>query len=242
MEPESKRVGNSGGFNLIELLDRMTKVEKQLENSKEEHERNVGEQQTRIEEQRTKIKELQQKLEEETQKFEERLEENEYNLLMVHANELGWTAGLDDSETRHKRNEVTHGGDIKLSIRTIAFLKRRGEIRRAENASVGFKTTYGFSIHELGPVIAAAPQEIVELFNLGGTLRKLDIWRKRFHIKSKTWIDGCDQIIDAWLRAGGGSDSCIRNQAKEEYMKISQQMADCMDVTKRSETSRHTTA
>jgi vacuolar-type H+-ATPase subunit I/STV1 len=260
MEPESKRVGNSGGFNLIELLDRMTKVEKQLENSKEKHERNVEEQQTEIEEQRTKIKELQLKLEEETQKFEERLEEetqkfderleketqkfeerleketqkfeerleeNEYNLLMVHANELEWTVGLHDVETRYKRNEVTHGGDIKLSIRTIAFLERRGEIRRAKNASIGFKTTYGFSIHELRPVIATAPEEIVELFNLGGTLRKLDIWRKTFSIKSKTWIEGCDQIIDAWLRAGGGSDSCIRNQAKEEYMKISQQMADC---------------
>lgn len=114
MEPESKRVGNSGGFNLIKLLDRMTK----LENSKEEHERNVGEQQIKIEE-------LQQKL-----------KENEYNLLMVHANELEWTVRLDDTETRYKRNEITHGGDIKLSIRAIAFLERRGEIRRAENASI----------------------------------------------------------------------------------------------------------
>lgn len=76
-------------------------------------------------------------------------------------------------------------------------------------------------------MIATAPEEIVELFNLGGTLRKLDIWRNRFAIKSKPWIEGCDRIIVAWLRAGGGSDSSIRDQAKEEYMKISQQMADC---------------
>ncbi|GAM42508.1 hypothetical protein TCE0_044f16549 [Talaromyces pinophilus] len=235
MEPESKRVGNSGGFNLIELLGRMTKLEKQLENSKEEHKRNV-------EEQQAKIEELQQKIKQETQKFEERLEENDYNLLMVHTNELEWTVGLDDMKTRHKRNEVTHGGDIKLSIRTIAFLKKRGEICRAGNASIGFKTTYGFSIHELGPVIATAPEETVELFNLRGILRKLDIWRKTFAIKSKPWIEGCDQIIDAWLRAGGGSDSCIRNQAKEEYMKISQQMAGCVDDIRRRETSRATMA
>ena len=231
MEPESRRVGNSGGFNLIELLDRMTKVEKQLENSKEH-----------VEEQQTKIEELQQKLKQETQKFEERFEENEYNLLMVHANELEWTVGLDDMETRNQRNEVTHGGDIKLSIRTIAFLKKRGEIRRARNASIGFKATYGFPIHELGPVIATAPEEIVELFNLGGTLRKLDIWRKTFAIKSKPWIEGCDRIIDAWLRAGGGPDSCIRNQAREEHMKVSQQMADCVDSVRRCKSSRDITA
>jgi hypothetical protein len=221
MEPESKRVGYREGLNLIELMGRMTKLEKQLESSNEEQHK-----------QQEMFKEQQQKREKQQQMFKEQQElfrENERSLLMAHADELEWTVSLDDEETRYKRNEIIHGGNIKISIKAIAFLEKRGEISRAQNASIGFEATYGFSMHELKPVIATAPEEMVELLNMRGTLRKLDIWRMKFHTKSEKWIEACEEIIRAWLRAGGGSASYHRNQAKEEYMKISQWMADCVN-------------
>jgi hypothetical protein len=41
------------------------------------------------------------------------------------------------------------------------------------------------------------------------------------HTKSEKWIEACDDIIKDWLRAGGGSASSFKEQAKEEYAKIS---------------------
>lgn len=46
---------------------------------------------------------------------------------------------MGDQEIYSKRNIITHGGNIKISIRH--FSKKRENIRRAQNASTGHRTT-----------------------------------------------------------------------------------------------------
>lgn len=161
---------------------------------------------------------------------QKRIGENDYLLLAAYANELEWTAGKSDAESRYTRNVIIHGGDIRYAIRSIELLEELGETTRVQNASEGFEITYGVSIGKIRPTIATAPEEIVDLLNKRGVLKKLWKWKDRFPEGRKQWIKDCDQAIDAWLHTGG--KSCLENELKEEYLRLCQWMADRVDIIK----------
>lgn len=149
----------------------MRECKEQLNNSEEERKK----QQRKIEEQ------------------QKRICENEYLILAVYPNELEWTAGNADADSRYTRNVIIHGGDIKYAIRAVEFLEELGETTRAQNASEGFRITYGLSIGELRPILATAPEELVDLLNKRAVLEKLRKWKGIFHKGTEKWIEACDK-------------------------------------------------
>jgi hypothetical protein len=230
MEPESRRFGNREGHNLVELLQDLHKqvgeLKEQQKHSDEERKRESKEQQKQIEEQQREIEEQQRKIEEQ----QERIGENDYLLLAAYANELEWTAGKSDTESRYTRNAIIHGGDIRYAIRSIVLLEDLGETTRVQNASEGFEITYGVSIGTIRPIIANTPEEIVDLLNKRGVLKKLWKWKDKFPEGRKQWIEDSDQAIKTWLQSGG--KSCLEDNFKKEYLRLYQWMAERVDVIK----------
>ena len=148
--------------------------------------------------------------------------ENDYLLLAAYANELEWTAGKSDAESRYTTNVIIHGGDISYAIRSIELLEKLGE---AKNASEGFEITYGISIGKIRPIIATAPEEIVDLLNKRAVLQKPWKWEEVYPKGRKEWIKDCDQAIKTWLLTRG--DSYLK-----EYSRLSQWMAKRVDIIK----------
>lgn len=212
MDPESRRIGNREGHNVIELLQ---DLHEQVRELKEQHKHSDEE-----------LKEAQRKIEEQ----QERIRQNDYLLLAAYANELEWTAGKSDGESRYFRNVIIHGGDIGYAIRSIEFLEELGEATRVQNASEGFEITYGVSIGKIGPIITTAPKEVVDLLNKRAVLQKLWKWEEAYPKGRKKWIKDCGQAIDAWLHTGG--KSCLGNELKEEYLRLSQWMASRVNIIK----------
>ncbi|PCG94203.1 Hypothetical protein PENO1_078460 [Penicillium occitanis (nom. inval.)] len=207
MDPESRYIGNREGHNLFELLQ---DLHEQVRELKEQHKHSDEE-----------LKEAQKEIEEQ----QKRIGENDYLLLAAYANELEWTAGKSDAESRYTRNVIIHGGDIRYAIRSIELLEELGEATRVKNASIGFEITYGVSIGKIQPIIATAPEEIVDLLNKRAVLQKLWKWKKVYPKGRKEWIKDCDQAIKTWLLTGG--DSYLK-----EYSRLSQWMAERVDIIK----------
>jgi hypothetical protein len=212
MEPDSRRIGNREGHNLIELLQDLLE---QVGELKEQHKHSDKE-----------LKEAQKKIEEQ----QKRIGENDYLLLAAYANELEWTAGKSDAESRYTRNVIIHGGDIRYAIRSIELLEELGEATRVRNASEGFEVTYGVSIGKIRPTIATAPEEIVDLLNKRVVLKKLWTWKAKFPQGRKDWIEDSDQVVKTWLHTGG--DGFLEDKLKEEYLRLCQWMADRVDIIK----------
>lgn len=55
------------------------------------------------------------------------------------------------------------------------------------------------------PIIATAPEEIVDLLNKRGVLNKPWKWKEKFPEERKQWIEGSDQAIKTRLQSGGMS-------------------------------------
>ncbi|KUL91182.1 hypothetical protein ZTR_00871 [Talaromyces verruculosus] len=222
MDPESRRIGNREGHNLIELLQ---DLHKQVEEQRKYFDEELKEAQNKIEEQR---KHFAEELKETQNKFEEqqkRIGENDYLLLAAYANELEWTAGKSDAESRYTRNDLIHGGDIRYATRSIELLEELGEATRVQNASEGFEITYGVSIGKIRPIIATAPEEIADLLNKRAVLQKLWKWEEVYPEGRRKWIKDCDQAIKTWLLTGG--DSYLK-----EYSRLSQWIAEHVDIIK----------
>lgn len=229
MDPESRRIGNREGHNVIELLQ---DLHEQVREHKEQHEhfdeelkearKKLGEHKKQLKQR--ELKGQQKTIKEQQEEIEERISQNDYLLLAAYASELEWTASQGDAGSRYT-HVLIHGGNIEYAIRAIAFLEELGETTRVRDASKGFEITYGVSIGELRSKIATAPEEIVGLLNKRGELKRLQKWENKFPKERKQWIEDCDQAIKTWLLTGG--DSYLK-----EYSRLSQWMAERVDSTK----------
>lgn len=191
-----------------------------------EHQKYLKEQQRKINGQDKKLKDQEDIIKEQ----QKRLGENDNLLLAVYANELEWTAGKGDPDSRYTRNAIIHGGNIKYAIRAIEFLREHGDSTRVRNASKGFAITYGISIAQIQPIFAATPEEVVDLLNKRGVLQKVWKWEEVYPTYKKEWIQDCDLVIQKWLQLGGKSN--LEDNLKEDFIRLSRWVADRVDIIK----------
>lgn len=98
-------------------------------------------------------------------------------MLSIRANELEKLSPYFDREARSQRNELVHGGNVKMDLEALRYLIDCSDFDRLTNARIGFHSLYGRPANELQSNIANAPQEILGILDKPATLETIHKWK-----------------------------------------------------------------
>ncbi|KAE8346490.1 hypothetical protein BDV24DRAFT_158722 [Aspergillus arachidicola] len=102
------------------------------------------------------------------------------------------TTGLPQSQ---RRNEVTHGGNIKEDYFLIMEEENREVTDKWRRA---FNDIYGFQLASLEDRLLTAPNKVVEVFNMYGNCRVLHRWKGHHDVKREV-LDKCHKLLVPWV-------------------------------------------